>query len=91
MRVHNDSINVKLYDAISEYVTKIPTFPNSLKIKKSDEEELQANFDNLNLDDDSDDEVKPKKSKKTKKNEIFDSSEEDSEYLPIKGKQSKRL
>ena len=40
MRIHNDSINVKLYDAISDYITKIPTFPNALKIKKSDEEEL---------------------------------------------------
>ena len=40
MRIHNDSINVKLYDAIAEYVTKIPSFPNSLKIKKTDEEEL---------------------------------------------------
>ena len=91
MRVHNDSINVKLYEAISEYVTKIPTFPNSLKIKKSDEEELEANFDNLNLDDDSDDEeFKPKKTKKTKKNELVESSEEDEEYITVKGKQSKR-
>ncbi len=40
MRIHNDSINVKLYEAICDYVTKIPTFPNSAKIKKSDEEEL---------------------------------------------------
>ena len=40
MRIHNDSINVDLYDIIAEYVTKIPSFPNSLKIKKSDEEEL---------------------------------------------------
>ena len=40
MKIHNDSINVQLYDAISDYITKIPTFPNALKIKKSDEEEL---------------------------------------------------
>ena len=40
VRFHNDSISIKFYDAISEYVTQIPSFPNSLKIKKSDEEEL---------------------------------------------------
>jgi len=40
MKIHNDSINVKLYDVICDYVTKIPSFPNSQKIKKLDEEEL---------------------------------------------------
>ena len=47
MRIHNDSINVELYDIIAEYVTKIPSFPNSLKIKKSDEEELLANIKSI--------------------------------------------
>ena len=80
-----------MYEEISEYVTKIPTFPKSLKIKKSDEEELWENFDNLNLEDsDEDEEFKPKKAKRTKKNELVESSDEDAEYIPIKGKESKR-
>ena len=79
-----------MYEEISEYVTKIPTFPNSLKIKKSDEEELWENFENINLNDSDDEEFKPKKAKRTKKNELVESSEEDAEYIPIKGKESKR-
>ena len=49
------------------------------------------NFDNLNLDDSDDQDFKPKKSKKTKKSELTESSdEEEPEYLPVKGSQSKR-
>jgi len=87
MRIHNDSINAFYYDKISDYVTKIPSFPNREKIKKSDEEELQINFDNLNIDESDDEDFKPKKSKKTKKNELAESSEEDSDYIPVKGSQ----
>ena len=90
MRIHNDSINVKLYDFISNFVTKIPSFPNKEKIKKSDEEELEINFDKLNLDESGDEDFKPKKSKRTKKNQLAESSEEDSDYIPVKGSQSKR-
>ena len=49
------------------------------------------NFDNLNLDESDDEDFKPKKSKKTKKSELVESSsEEEAEYLPVKGSQSKR-
>ena len=48
------------------------------------------NFDNLNLDESADEDFKPKKSKKTKKSELTESSEEEPEYLPVKGSQSKR-
>ena len=48
------------------------------------------NFNDLNLDESGDEDYKPEKIKKTRKNEIVESSEEEADYVPVKECRSKR-
>ena len=36
---HNNSIDTNTYDSVSEYITNIPKFPESLKIIKEKQED----------------------------------------------------
>ena len=41
IKIHNDNVNVELYEKTSDYIVNIPEFPESLKIKKREIEDIE--------------------------------------------------
>jgi len=49
---HNDSINSVSYNLIASYIKKIPSFPESKKDLKDQNESLDLDFEKINIDSD---------------------------------------